>query len=207
MSPRIAACVLAALALIGGPALADTFVSPDENSGGSGNSDGYLQCVPYARRVTGIDIHGDAHTWWGQAKGRYARGQRPRVGAVMAFHPHGNSKLGHVAAVSRIVDSRTVLISHANWSPINGRRGQIEKNVRAVDVSPENDWSEVRVWYAPIQSLGSSHWPLDGFIYNQKPGREPKQIQMAKARLTPIAPLRRDYSDDPIGRIIAERIR
>ncbi len=133
----------------------------------------YLQCVPYARRVTGVNIFGDAHTWWGQAEGRYAKGKVPKVGAVMSFRAGGSSRLGHVAAVSRIVDSRTVLISHANWSPINGRRGQIEKNVQAIDVSPNNDWSEVRVWYAPIKALGGRRWALNGFIYNKKPGWKP----------------------------------
>jgi len=128
----------------------------------------YLQCVPYARQVSGIQIYGDAHTWWGQAQGRYKRGSKPRVGAVMAFRPHGNMELGHVAAVSKIVDSRTVLLRHANWSPINGRRGQIEDDVRAVDVSDKNDWSEVRVWYDPIQSLGGTAWPVQGFIYGDK---------------------------------------
>lgn len=128
----------------------------------------YLQCVPYARQVSGIQIYGDAHTWWNQAEGKYARGTRPKVGAVMSFKAFGGSRLGHVAAVSRIVDSRTVLIRHANWSPINGRRGQIEDDVRAVDVSPNNDWSEVRVWFAPIQGLGTTHWPLNGFIYPDK---------------------------------------
>jgi len=206
MSPRVAACALAALVLVTGPAVADSFVGSDGNSGG-GSTDDYLECVPYARQVTGINIRGDAHTWWGQAAGRYARGRTPRIGAVMAFRPHGNSTLGHVAAVSRIIDSRNVLISHANWSPINGRRGQIEKNVRAVDVSPDNDWSEVRVWYAPIQGLGASHWPLEGFIYNQKPGREPSLAQPAAIRMAPAPAVRRDYSDDPIGRIIAERVR
>jgi hypothetical protein len=39
--------------------------------------------------------------------------------------------------------------------------------VRAVDVSDANDWSAVRVWYAPIQGLGTTHWPVDGFIYNR----------------------------------------
>ena len=86
----------------------------------------YLQCVPYAREVSGIAIYGDAHTWWEQAAGRYDRGNKPRVGAVMAFVPHRNMRLGHVAAVSRVIDSRTVLLDHANWSPINGERGQIE---------------------------------------------------------------------------------
>lgn len=141
--------------------------------GGGKNLPPYLQCVPYARRVTGVNIFGDAHTWWGQAEGRYATGKLPKVGAVMSFRAGGSSRLGHVAAVSGIVDSRTVLISHANWSPINGRRGQIEKNVQAVDVSPNNDWSEVRIWYAPIKALGGRRWALNGFIYNKKPGWKP----------------------------------
>jgi surface antigen len=159
------------LALATAPAGARTIDLDDSNAGGAGDITlpPYLQCVPYARQLTGIQIYGDAHTWWDQADGRYSRGYKPRVGAVMAFRPHGNSRLGHVAAVSKIIDSRTVLISHANWSPINGRRGQIEDNVRAIDVSPDNDWSEVRVWYGPSQALGNTHWPLAGFIYAKKP--------------------------------------
>jgi CHAP domain len=124
-----------------------------------------LQCVPYARALTGIDIRGDAHSWWAQADGRYERSNRPRVGAVMAFAPHGNMRLGHVAAVRRIVDSRTVIISHANWSTIDGVRGHIEEDVRAVDASQNNDWSQVRIWYTPNAALGTTQWPLRGFIY------------------------------------------
>ncbi len=139
----------------------------------------YIQCVPYARKVSGIQLYGDAHTWWDQAAGRYARGSHPKVGAVMAFRPYGAMQLGHVAAVSRVIDSRTVLLRHANWSPIDGRRGQPEDNVRAVDVSPANDWSEVRVWYAPLGGLGTTHWPVEGFIYNRKP--------LANERLTVLA--------------------
>ncbi|RQW42588.1 CHAP domain-containing protein [Novosphingobium sp. LASN5T] len=148
-----------------------------------GDSDAlpYLQCVPYARQVSGIGIYGDALTWWDQAAGRYARGRQPRVGAVMSFRPYGGMELGHVAAVSRIIDSRTVLLRHANWSPINGRRGQIEKDVRAVDVSPENDWSEVRVWYAPIADLGTTRWPVNGFIYNEKPRKNERLTVLASA--------------------------
>lgn len=149
----------------------------------AGDSDAlpYLQCVPYARQVSGIGIYGDALTWWDQAAGRYARGHQPRVGAVMSFRPYGGMELGHVAAVSRIIDSRTVLLRHANWSPINGRRGQIEKDVRAVDVSPENDWSEVRVWYAPIADLGTTRWPVNGFIYNEKPRKNERLTVLASA--------------------------
>jgi surface antigen len=127
-----------------------------------------LQCVPYARALTGVEIRGDAHTWWGQAEGRYDRGSRPKVGAVMAFRPHGNMRLGHVAAVRKIVDKRTLLISHANWSTIDGGRGHIEDDVRVVDVSESNDWSRVRVWYTPNAALGTTEWPLHGFIYPEK---------------------------------------
>ena len=124
-----------------------------------------LQCVPYARAVSGVEIRGDAHSWWDQAAGHYARGNAPRVGAVLAFRPHGNMRLGHVAAVRKIVDKRTILISHANWSTINGVRGHIENDVQAVDVSPANDWSQVRVWYSPNAALGTTVWPVHGFIY------------------------------------------
>ena len=149
----------------------------------------YLQCVPFARELSGIQIYGDAHTWWDQAKGRYMRGTRPEVGAVMALRPHGNSRLGHVAAVSRVIDSRNVLISHANWSS----PGEIERDVRAVDVSPDNDWSEVRIWFGPMQALGTGHWPLYGFIYNDRKARSKRG---AKAR-------RIARNDDVIGGIIA----
>ena len=128
-------------------------------------SSGYLQCVPYARELSGVEIYGDARTWWDQAEGKYARGRRPQEGAVMVFKPHRNMRLGHVAYVSEVIDSRKVLLTHANWSEINGRRGQIERDVPAIDVSPNNDWSEVRVWYDPIKRPGRTHWPLAGFIY------------------------------------------
>jgi hypothetical protein len=144
---------------------------------------GVLQCVPFARDTSGIRLYGDAHTWWRQAEGKYARGTAPRLGAVMAIRPHGGSSLGHVATVSRIIDARTILISHANWSA----PGKIERNVTAVDVSPTNDWSQVRVWYAPIASLGGAHWPVSGFIYNSRPGSRamPRSIEKPEVAAVP----------------------
>ncbi|MEP7350601.1 MAG: CHAP domain-containing protein [Sphingorhabdus sp.] len=127
-----------------------------------------LQCVPYARALSGVEIRGDAYTWWGQADGKYDRGNRPKVGAVLAFRPYGKMRLGHVAAVRKIVDDRNILISHANWSTIGGIRGHIEQDVRAVDVSEAGDWSAVRVWYTPNAALGSTEWPTEGFIYPAK---------------------------------------
>ena len=148
------------------PAHASTPV--DQVNANAGALAQVLQCVPYAREVTGIRIFGDAHTWWQQAAGRYARGATPRVGAIMAMRPHANSRLGHVAAVSRVINSRTVLLRHANWSS----PGQIEDNVKAIDVSDRGDWSKVRVWHGPSGKLGVRHWPLFGFIYPDKAGEK-----------------------------------
>jgi surface antigen len=124
-----------------------------------------LQCVPYARQASGVQIFGNAKTWWAQAAGRYARGSQPKVGAVMSFKATRSMPLGHVGTVSRIISDREVLIDHANWSLIGGRRGQIERGARVLDVSAKGDWSAVRVWYAPLRGLGTSTYPLNGFIY------------------------------------------
>lgn len=123
----------------------------------------FWQCAPYARMISGIDIYGNAGTWWGQAAGRYARGHAPEVGSVMVMKPSGKMTVGHVAMVSGIVSDREITVTHANWS----RRGGVEKNVRVVDVSPEGDWSEVKVWYAGNGDLGSTSYPTFGFIYQK----------------------------------------
>ena len=167
LTGKFAACALGLGALLASGSATGTPLDLDTGSGASEPTP-FLQCVPYARQVSGIQLYGDAHTWWDQAAGRYSRGREPTVGAVMSFRPYGSMVLGHVAAVSRVIDSRTVLLRHSNWSPINGRRGQIEDGVRAIDVSPDNDWSEVRVWFAPLQALGTTRWPINGFIYPQK---------------------------------------
>lgn len=120
-----------------------------------------LQCVPFARQVSGIQIQGNALTWWDQAAGRYARGQTPQVGAVLAFSATARMRYGHVAMVSRIVSDREVLLTHANWS----RPGGIERDVRAIDVSEAGDWSAVRVWFGPMGGLGLTTYPTKGFIY------------------------------------------
>ena len=69
---------------------------------------------------------------------------------------------GHVAVVSEILTDRVIRITHANWG---GSRGKVEENVTVVDVSPANDWSQVKVWYNPINGLGTTVYPTYGFIY------------------------------------------
>jgi CHAP domain len=145
-----------------------------------------LQCVPYARIVSGIDIRGDALTWWSQAEGRYDRGASPRKGAVMAFAPVGPMTLGHVAVVSKVLNDREVLIRHANWST----PGAIEEDVRVIDVSDAGDWSAVKVWYSPGGQMGTRVNPVLGFIYAPRgrlntfdPDRDAPKARWA--RLTP----------------------
>ncbi|MDB5453812.1 MAG: hypothetical protein JWO33_2390, partial [Caulobacteraceae bacterium] len=75
------------------------------------------QCVPFARMVSGIQIFGDAWTWWGQASsGKYPTGFAPASGAVLVFKPQGAMRLGHVAVVSKVVTERVIQVTHANWS-------------------------------------------------------------------------------------------
>lgn len=131
------------------------------------------QCVPFARAASGIRIFGDAWTWWDQADGRYRRGEEPRVGAVIVFAKTSRLPLGHVAVVSRIVERRVLMLTHANWSRQNGERGHTEQDVTLYDVSPGNDWSDVKVWYRDSEGLGSTIYPVRGFIYSDaKPARE-----------------------------------
>jgi hypothetical protein len=123
-----------------------------------------LQCVPYARALSGVEIFGDAWTWWDQAKGHYRRGHEPRAGAVIALANTEVMPLGHVAVVSRVIDDRRILLRHANWSG----PGVIEEDVLAVDTSEDNDWSQVRIWWGQTQEMGARDNPVNGFIY---PGR------------------------------------
>lgn len=123
------------------------------------------QCVTFARVFSGIDLHGNAATWWGQATGKYARSNAPRIGGVLVFKPTSAMRVGHVATVSAVVSPREIHVTHANWSPINGRRGQVENDVAVVDTSDAGDWSQVRVWYAPAGEVGRRDYPVFGFIY------------------------------------------
>jgi surface antigen len=129
------------------------------------SAESYWQCVPFARLMSGIQIFGDARTWWQQAAGHYQTGFTPKAGAVLCFRPTGRMRFGHVAVVSQVLTDRIIQITHANWSIIEGARGQVEQNVTVIDVSPSGDWSEVKVWYDPSRGLGSSTYPTYGFIY------------------------------------------
>ena len=155
------------------------------------------QCVPFARAASGIQIYGDAWTWWSQADGRYRRGHRPEVGAVVVFPRTARLPLGHVAVISRVVERRVVMLTHANWSRQNGERGHVEQDVTLFDVSPDNDWSEVKVWFRDSDGLGSTVYPVAGFIYGEPDPRYGDDAPMAR----PAAGLTGRHPDD-VGALI-----
>ncbi len=115
-------------------------------------------CVPFARNVSGIQIRGNANTWWGKAAGLYERGREPVVGSVMAFAKTSGMSMGHVAVVSEVVSDRVVRIDHANWN-----RNKVSLGMTVEDISPRNDWTSVRVESNP-GAFGKAY-PLNGFIY------------------------------------------
>ncbi|OOL17894.1 hypothetical protein AL01_08040 [Bombella intestini] len=127
-----------------------------------------IQCVAYVHQSTDFHIRGNARDWWRNAEGLYARGQQPETGAVLSFRPTRRMPLGHVAVVREQVDSRTILIDQAHWAS-NG----ISHNIKVVDVSPENDWTAVRVALAGNSGRLGSIYPTHGFIYNRPDGSAP----------------------------------
>ena len=126
-----------------------------------------MWCVPYARAESGIQLSGDAWEWWDAAAGRYDRGQAPRNGAVLVLRRTSRLNDGHLSVVSRVVSAREIRVDHANWA--NGSaKGRVTLDQPVVDVSPRNDWSMVRVWYPPVNGLGTTSYPAAGFIYNRR---------------------------------------
>ena len=126
-----------------------------------------LSCVPFARMATGMNISGNGGRWWHNAAGSYARGQQPERGSVLSFPGSGGMRSGHVAVVSRVVNSRTIQIDHANWGGPGLRRGQVLRGAVVVDVSDRNDWTAVRHQVGFDSTTFGRTYPTHGFIYNR----------------------------------------
>jgi hypothetical protein len=118
-----------------------------------------LECAPYARAVTGIQLYGDAADWWDQAEGRYERSTSPVAGGVLVFQRSDRLPSGHVAVVRSQVSAREIRVDQANWV-----HRQITRDEAVIDVSDANDWSAVRVWWDPVGAMGASTYPTYGFI-------------------------------------------
>jgi hypothetical protein len=126
--------------------------------------DAPVQCVPYARQVSGVQIRGDAHSWWHQAAPRYSQGNVPEPGAVLVLAKTGKLRHGHLAVVRRVIGPRHIDVTHSNWGNDNASRSMIYDSMRAEDVSARNDWSRVRFWNYHIDAFGLPYSAL-GFIY------------------------------------------
>lgn len=131
------------------------------------------QCVPYARSRSGIGIFGDAHTWWDGAAGQFARGVVPAAGAVLVLRRTDRLRRGHVAVVTRVAGPREIRVDHANWQP-----DAVITGMAAIDVSPKNDWSQVRFWNKDTRKWGRIY-PASGFVYNLPDGAPPPVIKTA----------------------------
>ena len=141
-----------------------------------------INCVQYVRSVSDVELSGDGWMWWDRAGDRYERGSAPQPGAVMVFKRTKSMVHGHVAIVSELVDERTIRINHANWAPRGGLRGRVDTDVTVQDISDNNDWSLVRVWYDKADNFGRPY-PISGFVYSPS-GGVPAQDEALEA--TPI---------------------
>jgi surface antigen len=127
-----------------------------------------VQCAPFARDHSQVKIYGDAWTWWDQAAGRYPRAATPEQGAVMVLLGYAGPERGHVAVVEKIISPREIRVDHANWLD----DGSVFLNDPVVDVSADNDWSEIRVWNIKTGAWGGNIYPVQGFILPNAPASQ-----------------------------------
>jgi CHAP domain len=121
----------------------------------------HLYCVEYARIRSGFQIFGDAKTWWYKAaQNLYTEIATPAADTVMVFAGSHRITRGHVAVVTKVLGPREIRVDQANWE----NHGEIDHNTPVLDVSPNNDWSEVRVWNIRSGQFGAHVYAIKGFI-------------------------------------------
>jgi hypothetical protein len=165
---RVAGIVLLGLAAAGCATAPEPGYESSSNPEGAPSTHGArivtprlpLECVPYARERSGVALFGDAGTWWAKADGRYRKRRLPRLGSVIVLTGYAGPGRGHVGVVSRLVAPREIRVDHANWLG----DGAIYLADPVADVSPDNDWSEVRVWNARTRVWGVRTYLVEGFI-------------------------------------------
>jgi hypothetical protein len=158
---------------------AGLFLSACAGGGSTGGGGAYvggnvgLECAPFARALTGVQLRGDAYAWWDGAAGRYDRTARPATGSVLVFRRDERLPYGHVAVVSRVLSARQIVVTQANWV-----HHRVTEDQPVVDVSAANDWTLVRVWWPPAGQMGSHEYPAYGFI---RPDRALSHDEIASA--------------------------
>lgn len=131
------------------------------------NAKGYYasegqQCVPYAREVSGIQIRGDAYTWWNQVSDS-RKSRMPRRGAVMVLAKTRRLSLGHLAVVKRVLNRNEIEVTHTNWGSDSSERRIVYEAMRVKDVSAVGDWSSAVFWNPHTNAYGSPY-KVSGFI-------------------------------------------
>jgi CHAP domain len=126
-----------------------------------------MECVPFARLRSGINLWGDAYLWWQAAsEAGYTERNTPAMGDILALRVGTEGNRGHLAYVKRVVGPREIFVDHANW---HGRQ-EVAVDVPVIDVSPNNDWSEVQVFWVDSGQMGARTYTADGFIAPHTPG-------------------------------------
>ncbi len=118
-----------------------------------------VECAPFARALSGVQLYGSAADWWQEADGRYNRTHNPEIGSVLVFRRFSQLPSGHVAVVSQVVSARQILVAQANWL-----HHRVTEDQPVLDVSSAGDWSEVRVWWPPSGQMGVNVYRTYGFI-------------------------------------------
>jgi hypothetical protein len=120
-----------------------------------------MSCVPFARLRSGVNIQGDANVWWREASAEgYRETKSPAPGDVLVIEVGAEGERGHVAFVKRVVSPREIYVDHANWHG----RAEVAVDIPVIDVSPNNDWSQVRVFWVDSGQMGARTYSVEGFI-------------------------------------------
>ncbi len=138
---------------------------PSDEVVDSGPMPAPIQCVPFVRELSGINLYGNAYTWWDSAPEKgYQRGNTPVLNAVIVLKKSDRLANGHVAMVRRIDGPRRIEVTHANWGMDEYTRRLVHDSMPVLDVSPNNDWTSVEFFNEQAGVFGQpySAW---GFIY------------------------------------------
>ena len=135
-----------------------------------------INCAPFARELSGVALYGDANDWWSAASGRYRRGKSPEIGAVLVLPRQDRLPAGPVGVVSAGLAARQIHVIQANWE-----KDMVDQDQLVVDVSERNDWTAIRVWYPPVNQMGSHTYRAYGFIAPPQPVKHEELVRTTPA--------------------------
>ena len=169
--------LLRAVRWLGLPGMALVALSACASGGSTGGGGAYvggdvgLECAPFARALTGVQLTGAAYSWWEEAAGRYQRSSQPSQGSVLVLRQDSRLPYGHVAVVSRVLSGRQIMVTQANWV-----HHRISEDQPVIDVSAANDWSVIRVWWPPSDQMGITDYAVRGFVLPDRPASHDQLI-------------------------------